>query len=69
MENKDVDLLDVLKARVEAGESIYITRATPAGVTHQIDELRQKFAAETGKPVRVIEVVDLPEIPTTSPGQ
>jgi type IV secretory pathway ATPase VirB11/archaellum biosynthesis ATPase len=61
----DVDFLDLLKNRVEAGKSILIIGPQGAGVTQDVEALRQKLASETSKPARVIEVIDLPEIPVT----
>lgn len=62
-DRKEVDLLDVLKDRVEAGKPIYIIGARGSGVAQNVEVLRKNLASDASKPVRVIEVVDLPEIP------
>ncbi|MCB4349346.1 hypothetical protein LA345_36665 (plasmid) [Burkholderia vietnamiensis] len=50
----EVDLYDVLKERVEAGEPIYISGQRNAAIESAISGL----AKEAGKPVRVVQMVE-----------
>ncbi|VWC79856.1 hypothetical protein BLA39750_01113 [Burkholderia lata] len=53
-EHSEVDLRDVLKQRVEAGEPIYIASKSNAAIEPTIEGI----AKETGKPVRVVQIVE-----------
>jgi len=53
----EIDLLDVLKDRVEVGEPIYIGGPT----TQVIDAAIEGIGGEFGKPVKVVQIIDGPE--------
>ncbi|ONU46879.1 hypothetical protein A8E62_33065 [Burkholderia cenocepacia] len=53
-EHREVDLRDVLKQRVEAGEPIYINSQSNGAIESMIEGI----AKETGKPVRVVQMVE-----------
>ncbi|MDK0999526.1 hypothetical protein ACO2TQ_39995 [Burkholderia sp. OKR4-1] len=53
-EHSEVDLRDVLKQRVEAGEPIYISSQSNLAIESTIEGI----AKETGKPVRVVQMAE-----------
>lgn len=58
-EREVVELIDVLRGRVEASEPIVITGAVPAELAAADAGLYARLANETGKSVRVVQVVDI----------
>lgn len=54
-ERNEVDLRDVLKQRVDAGDPIYINGQSNLAIEAAIGGL----AKETGKPVRVVQLVGM----------
>lgn len=58
----EIALLDVLKGRVIAGQPIYVVGNPPGAVSEALDAAHQKIAEETGVPVRVVQVVELPAL-------
>ena len=61
-ERPEVDLLDVLKDRVVAGQPVFVVGNPHGVVAEAIEATHQKIANETGVPVRVIQIVELPAL-------
>jgi hypothetical protein len=59
-----IDLVDVVKGRVAAGEPVYLTGNPPGVVVDAVTAMAEQVAAETGLPARVIQVVELPSLPS-----
>lgn len=58
----EVDLTDVLKRRIAAGEPVYVTGKPRGVVADAVTATVEQAAADAGKPARVIWVVELPEM-------
>lgn len=54
-EREEINLRDVLKQRIEAGETIYLNGASAPDIDRMLDSL----ADETGKVVQVVQVIDV----------
>ncbi|WP_454728024.1 MULTISPECIES: hypothetical protein [Cupriavidus] len=63
-QRKQIDLRDVLKQRVDAGEPIFITGA---GSSAEIEAMIEDLAKETGKTVRVVQTVEARVVPFDEP--
>lgn len=55
-----VDLLDMLKARVAAGEPICVTGTPQVGAMAEVTRMAEQAAVETGRPARLFQLVELP---------
>lgn len=58
----EVDLADVLKGRIAAGEPIYVTGSPRGAVADAVNAVIEQAAAEAHKAARVIQVVELPDL-------
>jgi len=61
-DRQDVDLLDVLRQRAKSGEPLYVM-GTDAGANALAEKVAAEVTAGTGRPVRIIQVVDLEQVP------
>lgn len=61
-ERREIDLLDVLKDRVIAGQPIFVVGNPQGEVATAIEVTHQKIAEETGVPVRMVQIVELPAL-------
>lgn len=58
----EVDLADVLKDRIAAGQTVYVTGQPQGAVADAVTATVEQVAAEAGKPALVIQVVELPKL-------
>lgn len=56
----EVDLAEVLKGRIAAGEPVYVIGCCQGAVADAVTATVQWAAAEAGKPAKVIQVMELP---------
>ncbi|BBN90571.1 MULTISPECIES: hypothetical protein [Rhodocyclales] len=59
----EIDMEDVLKQRVADGRPIYVTGAPQSGVLDAVTRIAEQSAAETGKPAKIIQFVELAPFP------
>ena len=54
-----VDLADVLKGRVAAGEPLYVTGNPQGDVLDAVTRIAEQASIEAGKPARIVHLVEL----------
>lgn len=59
-DRSEIDLPDVLKSRVVAGQPIFVVGNPQGVVAEAIDATHRRLAEEAGMPVQVVQVVELP---------
>lgn len=57
-----IDLQDVIKNRVAAGEPVYITGSAPGAAVDSVIAMVADIAEDLGKPAKMIQVVELPSL-------
>lgn len=59
----EIDLVDVLNQRVADGQPIYVTGAPQSGVLDAVTRIAEQAAAESGKPAKILQFIELPPFP------
>jgi hypothetical protein len=55
----EVDLRDVFKQNVEAGEPLVLNGMACGPLSRMVDAMAEELAAETGRKVHIIQIVDV----------
>lgn len=62
----EIDLADVLRGRIAAGEPVYVTGKPKDAVLGAVTSAVNQAAAEVGKPARILQIVELPRLDSLS---
>ena len=62
---EEIDLLDVIKGRVAAGQPVYVTGNPDSNTLDMVTTVAAQASAAAGKPARIVQVVELPDLPKT----
>lgn len=65
-ERSEIDLADVLKQRVADGKPIYLTGAPQSDVLDSVTRIAEQAAAESGKPAKILQLIELPPFPKSA---